>query len=365
VADCESVVQAMLARSAGEPGDPVADGHLAGCPRCQSLARQLAAVDGVLSGLAAETATPPPFERLEDAARAAARRRRRAHALRRRLPPAVILASAMALTAVVVARIHRPPSQRPLAAGDVLDASAATRHGVLRGGTRVTVASGKVVVESSDDQHGALRVIAGSAFLEVPPLGRGQFLVRTDEAEVRVHGTRFEVARDGEGTRVVVDEGLVEVRPRVAAARAFFLHRGEAGTVGTPARQRREARAAALAALGGRRLEEVDHHVDTWLAAGPPDEEVAEAQAVRGWTLSGRGDTAAAIDRFRRALALLPPGMTPLWADNAGAQLALLLERTGSGAAEAWSGYLQRFPEGTHAALARDRLSSARSRGGR
>jgi hypothetical protein len=88
-------------------------------------------------------------------------------------------------------------------------------------------------------------------------------------------------------------------------------------------------------------------------------EEQAEGQALLAWSLAGSGDRRGAVARYRQALALLPATQSPLWAENACAGLALLLEQEepAEGAA-AWSQYLRRFPRGVHASLARTRAAS-------
>jgi hypothetical protein len=356
VAECTAVVEALLQRPPGEELPTGVEEHLRGCLGCRGTWQQLALIDAIGEEPAL---APPPFDSLVGAARTAARRRRQARLVRRGLPTGLAVISAVLMTVVVATRVSRS-GDRPLAAGEALEATA-TGHALLPGGVRVTVGGGKLVVERAEPGHTAVRVLAGSAFLDVPPVAPGGSLaVHTEEAEVRVRGTRFEVARSAEGTRVTVIAGVVEVRPRLGPGRPFFLRPGQSALVGTLERQRRDARAAALAALGGRRLAEVDDHVQAWLASAPPPEEAAEAHAVVGWKLSAQGDGRAALERFRRALALLPPPAAPLWADNAAAQLALLVERTGGPAASAWHDYLTRFPDGAHRALARQRLASRR-----
>jgi ferric-dicitrate binding protein FerR (iron transport regulator) len=320
------------------------------------------ALEGLLAEVVSQPASPPGFEHVAPWARRAARRRRRAQSLRRRLPLPLALGVSVLVTAALTGGVLHHLRERPLAAGEILDAAGASRQARLPSGVRLGLASGRLVVDGADAHHSALRLSAGTAFLEVPPawLG-GRFTLRTDEAEVLTHGARFQVTRDAGGMRVAVSEGLVEVRPRVGPVKPFVVHRGGAGRVATLAEQRREARLAALGALA-RSPAEAEEHLQSWLATAPPPCEAAEAHALRGWRRLAQGDDGAAIESFRAALSLLPVAASPLWAENAHAQLALLLERSGAAAA-VWRNYLIRFPGGTHAALARKRLFRDRTSG--
>lgn len=86
--------------------------------------------------------------------------------------------------------------------------------------------------------------------------------------------------------------------------------------------------------------------------------DAAETSARRAWQLLRAGDRMRAIEEYRRALALLPASSSPLWADSASAQLALLVERDDAEAGVlAWRDYLWRFPLGVHADVARERLA--------
>jgi tetratricopeptide (TPR) repeat protein len=64
----------------------------------------------------------------------------------------------------------------------------------------------------------------GTLFVSVRKLrGNDRFLVVSDDDEVEVRGTRFEVAaRDGQLLRVTVEEGRVELRPKLGASRLLL-----------------------------------------------------------------------------------------------------------------------------------------------
>ncbi len=240
----------------------------------------------------------------------------------------------------------------------MVDGSRGVAQVLLADGARLTVASGRVLVAVSEPRRAHIRLEGGSAFVSVPHLTAGaSFLLTTDEAEVRVRGTRFDVDRGAQGTRVSVSEGVVEVRPLDGGGAAFLLARGEARLIEGRAARRQAARAAARASIEQRDDSTTADRIQAWLATEPPAEEAAEAHALLAWKLSRDGDRAGALRSYRRALALLPAGAVPLWADNACAQVALMVERDDSRAgAAAWRDYLDRFPDGVHAAMARDRL---------
>ena len=76
-----------------------------------------------------------------------------------------------------------------------------------------------------------------------------------------------------------------------------------------------------------------------------------------------RGERDQAIGRYVHALSLLPEGARPLWAENACAELAFLVEQhTPARAAATWRYCLHRFQNGVHAELARSRIHAIRGR---
>jgi hypothetical protein len=79
------------------------------------------------------------------------------------------------------------------------------------------------------------------------------------------------------------------------------------------------------------------------------------------WSLAARGKRGDAVARYRQALTLLPDGQQPLWAENACAELAILVEQESPKSSGAtWAECLRRFPSGVHAASARSRINSTR-----
>jgi len=358
VAECGAVRDAMLSREPGAALDPEVRDHLRACAACATASARIEALDEGLGALTDDVGTLPSFETVAGAARTVARGRRRARFVRRMLPVTLACAGAAVVT-VVATLTWRGPAGRVAAAGEVLDASRGLTEAALADGARVTVVSGRAVVETSDGPRAVVRLETGSAFLSVPHLAADRtFVVTTDEVEVRVRGTRFEVARGSQGTRVTVAEGTVEIRPRDRPGESFLLARGQSRLIEGLPQRRLRARAAAIASLDQRDDSTVGDKIRAWLETDPPAEEAAEAHALLAWKLSRDGDRAGALRGYRRALELLPVGRAPLWADNACAQLALLEEGEGAEAgAAAWRRYLERFPVGVHAATARSRLA--------
>jgi ferric-dicitrate binding protein FerR (iron transport regulator) len=367
VADCEEVTRALLDRDHADPPlSPSVEAHIRDCPRCTERRARIEDVDAAMATLAAEAeaASPPPdFRFIERRARAVARGRRRRRALRRLLPLALAFTSAVGVTATVV-RATRRAAAPAARSGAIVDASRGVAEATLADGAHLTVTSGRAVVALSERHRALVRLDAGTAFLSVPHLDESAtFVVGTEEAEVRVRGTRFEVARSVQGTRIEVADGTVEVRPRAGAGAPFLLAKGESRLVEGLAARRERARLAALAALDQRDDSTAGDKIAAWLDTAPPAEEAAHAHALLAWKLSRDGDAGGAREHYRQALALLPAGLSPLWADNASAQLALLVERDDPAAArQPWRAYLERFPSGVHAALARSRLADAPGR---
>jgi len=112
---------------------------------------------------------------------------------------------------------------------------AAPRHFLLADGSRLVLASGSSArlargfrgVLGAATPVRSIR-LEGEGFFTVARDGR-PFLVETDDATIRVLGTRFDVrtASGGGGTRVLVESGRVSVAARHAAAAALELGAGD------------------------------------------------------------------------------------------------------------------------------------------
>jgi len=191
--------------------------------RDRAFARVAARAGLAAAPTAAPTALPTP--RLTIVARSAPARSSRMY---------LRLAAAFALLIGGLATWQAVPSTHTLARG------AAPRAVTLPDGSTITLAAGSRVSMPRGFRTwfgGAAterRVrIEGDAFFDVAKDGRA-FIVETNDAEVRVLGTRFEVsaAHATQSTRVVVEEGRVAVAARSQAASTVELTAGQAAEIG-------------------------------------------------------------------------------------------------------------------------------------
>jgi hypothetical protein len=205
-----------LSRALSDGADPAIEAHLAACPSCTKewaatvemieLARQFTAPvpsvahrEGVRTALLAASRTQsltddPPARRAES-----------------RVDRRMIIAASIAVAASVgLYLIVRPPSSAP---------------GHVHGSIHALVGAQYVQVSSAPDER--IFLTEGSIDVQVSPLHKGErFRIILGDAEVEVHGTRFiATAEHGALVGVVVDHGVVEVRPRDSAMR--MLHAGE------------------------------------------------------------------------------------------------------------------------------------------
>jgi len=350
---CEELRARLLEGTPGAKGDP----HLAGCTDCRRFAAALRAVDLGLAQLA--TAPLPAVPPLSTA-------RARVLPFRRRTLRTALagLAAAAAVVAAVLLLSPRGPAPLPtLAAHAELESAGAARSALLPGGARVTIESGALLVESIARERQRLRLRSGAVALEVPKLSPGATLsVATDEAEVQVRGTRFRVERTAAATVVSVTEGVVEVQPSGAGRPALLLRAGETARVEPLEAYRLRAHEEALGALSRGDLPAAAAQLEQLLATEPTGDLEGQTHALLGWVRQASGDRAGALSEYQRALSAAPPGSRPVWADNAAAELALLLERGGdvAGARDAWKTYLARFPDGIHVQQARRHLGRGR-----
>ena len=362
MSSCDHIRERFFAEGAPPRGDPELESHLEACPCCRMALRGLAVVDAVLAQLprCADDAPPPFTPRVARAAAQAARGRRR-RVLAHRAAPFAATAAAAAVVALVMGvtagRNHKP-APRLVEAGLVLDDSAGASLGQLPSGARLTLERGAVRCVRATADEERLALDRGTVSLEVPHLGAGRTLsVETPDALVRVRGTRFQVARDELGTTVSVTEGEVEVRPEGPGRPVEFVHPGARVVVEPLAAYRRGLLAAAGDALAQGWRDTADEQLTRLLATEPEPPLRAHAESLQAWAAAANGEATTAIRLYRSALARVPAGETPTWADNALAELALLLEaREPAAALAAWREYLDRFPQGLHAAQARGRL---------
>jgi hypothetical protein len=342
--------------------------HLQHCPSCRLASQGLPLVDRALAQAAHLPVVTPPFETVELAAVRAARTQRHRANIRHVLPflytglaAAVVTAGLVVMTWAGRGGVDQP---RRLAPGARLHATAGAETAVLGSGTRIRLDAGAVKLAMASKGEERLYLETGRASLDVPRLAPGSALsVRTPEAEVRVHGTRFQVTRTGQETQIQVTEGVVEVRPEGIGRSPQFVHAGHSLTVESAEAYRESLRRAVRNAIDHNESNTAEKQVAKLLGSGADKAEQAEAHALLAWSLAVRGKRSEAIVRYRHALALLSDGQRPLWAENACAELAILLEQESpEHAAGAWAECLRRFPGGVHAAAARSRAKLNKAR---
>ncbi len=366
MSECLSLRERYFVSGLGEPNDPVWLAHLGQCPECRVAFQALPHVDLALSEIARLPVEAPSFDTIAAAAASAARSQRRRRAVRRSAPfiytaLGTFALAAGILVAVLVGRAHRLAPEL-LVQGAEIQATNEAKSAVLSTGTKIRLEAGSLKLASSSDGNHALLLASGRVSLDVPKLPAGSTLsVRTPDAEVRVHGTRFQVIRTGKETQVSVVEGLVEVRPEGIGRPAQMLEAGESATIASAEAYREGLRHATLAALDRGQFAAAENQIGQLLGTNPDIGQQAEAQALLAWSLSARGKRSEAITRYRQSLAMLPESLRPLWAENACAELAILVQQESPPkSADIWAECLRRFPDGVHAALARARARATK-----
>lgn len=179
--------------------------HLGSCAECRDHAKDLERMRALAKGERAPV-QPLAHQRgrvrlLQEAALEPRPVRRAPIRLVATLAAAMI--GAVAMAAVVT---HRPEAPR---------ATGAVRAGVTALNLTVVGADPGTSFERTRDQGlDLVTLAAGTVHLKVHHLHAGErFVVRTEDAEVEVRGTRFDVeAEAGHITRVHVSEGVVELR---------------------------------------------------------------------------------------------------------------------------------------------------------
>ncbi len=360
---CASILEQLSAGA--DVTNPEVEAHLGACAPCRAAAETLASIDDAIAAAGGELPAVPSFATIASPARAAAYKQRRRRALRRAAPfaAASLLAAGVACVALwTLTSLQRGPAEAPV--GTWLEAGTGGRDVLLPCGAHAHLDGGRMRFTSRAGVQERLELRGGSVALAVPHLPNGHTLaVVTQDAAVLVHGTRFRVYQDERGTSVRVTQGLVEVRPAGEGRKPIFLRPGQSTLVEPLDAYRQGLRAAALAALERGQLTHARENLSALLATQPAPLSAGEALALTAWAEAAGGDEQRARTSYEQALQLLPKGAHPLWADNASAELALLLEHHDHQAASmAWSSYLQRFPQGLHAGRARVRLADLQRR---
>lgn len=362
--DCLSLRDRYFAP--GSSPDPMWLVHLQRCDQCRAAYQALPHLESALAHIAQLPVSVPPFDAIAQTVAGAARSQRRRRAIRRSVPffytafGTAALAAGL-IVAVLVGRAHQL-APKLLEVGAEIQATGEAKSAFLATGARIRLEAGSLRLASSSRENQALVLSSGRVSLDVPKLPPGNTLsVRTPDAEVRVHGTHFQVVRTGRETQVVVAEGLVEVRPEGIGRPIQMLKTGESTTIPSAEAYREGLRRSTLAALDHGQFGAAEKQLGQLLGASPGAAQQAEAQALLAWSLSARGKRSEAITRYRQALALLPESLRPLWAENACAELAILVQQGNpQQSAGVWAECLRRFPDGVHAALARSRVHSTK-----
>lgn len=357
--DCELVRSRYFGPGDSHTPGPELQAHLNGCADCRQAWAAMPLIDRALAELPRTPIEPPPFEAIAGAVRGVVQTRRRVVAVRRSFPFVYTgLASGLAAAAIALFFFARPATKVPLLTpGALLQAQGQSQSVRLESGARVRLETGAVALAPRAKGEERLHLKTGLVTLEVPklPVDR-KLVVSTAEADIIVHGTRFQVRRDGEGTSVDVVDGLVEVRPYNGQP-PVFLHPGENTSVQSTEHWHKGLREGATAAIERGDFAAAENQLGPVLASETDPLRMAETQALMAWSLAAAGKRAAAVDAYRKAMTTLPMSEHPLWADNAAAELALLLEQVKpEEAAAAWQAYLERFAQGLHAGFARARL---------
>lgn len=364
--DCQSLRERYFPPGTGNPADPEWTSHLAGCAECRLAYQGWPQVARAFGELAQMPVSVPAFDTLARVAAAAARSQRRRRAVRRGVPFFYTGLGAAALAAGLVAAIWigraREKAPKLLAPGTEIQATTEAKAAVLDNGVRIRLEAGTLKLASENRGTHSLVLPRGRVFVEVPKLPAGKTVsLRTPDAEVVVRGTRFQVMRTSEDTQVSVFEGVVEVRPDGIGRPVQTIRAGESATISSAEAYREGLRRSTLVAFDHGQFTAAEKHIGQLLGSTADAAHKAEAEALLAWSLSARGKRGEAVARYRQALGLLPEGQQPLWAENACAELAILVEQASpKDARPAWTECVRRFPNGVHSALARSRVHSTR-----
>lgn len=302
---------------------------------------------------------PPPVDELSDVAWARVERGVLARLdstgpapaiARRRISPWLALpiaAAAAAAVAIAVVATREPAA--PVAA--IVDepsrvVAGAAPSAVSFGDAHITLDANSSLVMDRDDGKPTALLERGAAWFSVAPRGsRPPFVVRAGDAIVRVIGTRFRVARDGERAEVAVDHGVVEVRFRgsvvqIAAGQSWTSEKpNEVAAVAPPSEPEIEMAP-----------DPIPHHADAPRAEPKPDADHA------------RYDALAKLEATRPEVAMkgyleLSQGSGP-WAEVAlYAAARLAVDRHDARASALLTIYLRRFPRGANVGDARELLA--------
>lgn len=304
----------LTRRMSGENPDGWLEKHLAECTRCAEECAALRAIVAQAQGLSA------PAE-MSAATRSAILARvlaARPESRPRQALLAVLLGAAgtavFILAALLSARgLRHPPQEsrpevpaqaeaKPEGKGDGEPPHAAvatTTHRPSRAAIRAIGAARFRRVQGRPDD--VVRLDDGAIVLEVAPLLPGErFRVRTDDAEVEVRGTHFQVsASHGKLTAVSVSSGRVEVRSAGGGHVVLEAHDEWVRGIGIDQPRRSSATAVTGTTASARDDARVAKSAARAPAGSPPRPAQAPlASFERAWSLLRQGDVRQAAEVF-------------------------------------------------------------------
>jgi hypothetical protein len=248
-------------------------------------------------------------------------------------------------------------AQPPAAPEDLSLPSGPVPHGGKQTAGRVKLACGGLIDSNGarltylrDLPHAAdLRLDRGTIDVRVPHLQGGSSLdVRTDDAVVRVVGTRFTVDKSAvDATTVRVQEGTVWVQPRGGHRELIVLHAGQQAYIPSEHAYLAELLHALDVALAGGNLDTAEQSARRYLDAAGDAADVPEVRLRLAGVLRARDRADDAVRQYH----LVADGQGPRSTrENALAMLASVYRDQGHGPLElaTWARYLERFPHGLH-----------------
>lgn len=81
----------------------------------------------------------------------------------------------------------------------------------LADGSEITLAGATTLVTHFSELRREAELVNGQAYFDIMPDPQRQFMIRTDNTEVRVLGTEFDIQKTADDVRVSVTEGVVEI----------------------------------------------------------------------------------------------------------------------------------------------------------